>query len=392
MLFDKDSKHIYGLFNNGYGYEIFGSSDEGNPFTWNKILSIDFYSLQNPEIYLQTDDSVSGSIYYLLNNKFYHSNDYGLNFTKVLTLSSAPVGFFVKPGTNKYFFAYPNKIISVENDSVVTTLNRKSIVHSLELYPLQKGNLWSYFTQGVLFDVLPVPFSYYEVKIVKKDSVFSNGKKYFGVNWAWQRVDSLEGKVYVIFQSDTTEYLLVDLIATRNDYKPVLYGNLVSATVSDTILWSKMRSRITYKYESLDIVSETYTQGIGVTFAHREFDFGYSSSELKGAVINGKLFGDTTVVSVKDDFIKPIKFKLTQNYPNPFNPTTKINYSIPIYGLVILKVYDLLGREIETLVNEEKLAGNYQVTFDAGHLSSGVYFYRLTSGSFSDIKKMILIR
>ncbi len=85
-------------------------------------------------------------------------------------------------------------------------------------------------------------------------------------------------------------------------------------------------------------------------------------------------------------------FKLTQNYPNPFNPVTRINFTIPTAGLVTLKIYDNLGREVSTLVNDIKSIGEYNVSFDASSLPSGIYFYKLTSGSFVDTKKMLLIK
>jgi hypothetical protein len=88
----------------------------------------------------------------------------------------------------------------------------------------------------------------------------------------------------------------------------------------------------------------------------------------------------------------PQKFYLSQNYPNPFNPSTIINYEIPRSSFVSLKVYDILGREITTLVNEEKPAGKYNVTFNASKYSSGIYFYRIEAGGFSQIKKMVLLK
>ena len=96
---------------------------------------------------------------------------------------------------------------------------------------------------------------------------------------------------------------------------------------------------------------------------------------------------------------RPGEFELHQNYPNPFNPTTAISYSLPfakgrggVGSLVTLKIYDVLGREIATLVNEAKPRGKYEVMFDASNLSSGVYFYRLTAGSFSQTRKLLLVR
>ncbi len=109
--------------------------------------------------------------------------------------------------------------------------------------------------------------------------------------------------------------------------------------------------------------------------------------------------------NVKDNKTVLVKFYLYQNYPNPFNPSTTIKYSIPTppvsspllkgrtkEGFVTLKVYDILGREVTTLVNEEKPAGNYQVTFDGSKLSSGVYFYQLKTGTNNSTKKLLLVK
>ena len=88
----------------------------------------------------------------------------------------------------------------------------------------------------------------------------------------------------------------------------------------------------------------------------------------------------------------PEEFKLAQNYPNPFNPSTAIGYSIPQEGFTSLKIYDLLGNELATLFSEVKLAGNYEVEFDATVLSSGIYFYQLKAGTFIETKKMLLVK
>jgi len=88
----------------------------------------------------------------------------------------------------------------------------------------------------------------------------------------------------------------------------------------------------------------------------------------------------------------PGSYALSQNYPNPFNPVTKINFDLPKQGFVTLKIYDILGREIRTLVNEVKAAGKYSVDFNAAEYSSGVYFYRMECNGFTDIKRMMLIK
>ncbi len=91
----------------------------------------------------------------------------------------------------------------------------------------------------------------------------------------------------------------------------------------------------------------------------------------------------------------PTQFELAQNYPNPFNPTTTIRFAIPAgnsHVRALLKIYDVLGREVATLTDDDKEAGTYQVTFDASSLTSGVYFYRMSAGNFSETKKMLLLR
>ncbi|MEJ2613807.1 MAG: T9SS type A sorting domain-containing protein, partial [Ignavibacteriaceae bacterium] len=103
------------------------------------------------------------------------------------------------------------------------------------------------------------------------------------------------------------------------------------------------------------------------------------------------------LVAINELANQPLTFKLEQNYPNPFNPSTKIKYSIPKQSYVTLKVFDILGRQVATLVNEEKPAGNYKVPFGVGQdsspdIASGVYFYQIKAGDYVSTKKMILLK
>ena len=88
----------------------------------------------------------------------------------------------------------------------------------------------------------------------------------------------------------------------------------------------------------------------------------------------------------------PLTFSLMQNYPNPFNPTTTISWQAPAASWQILKIYDVLGKEIATLVNEERPAGSYKMSFDASDLTSGIYFYKIQIGSYIQVKKMVLLK
>jgi hypothetical protein len=98
------------------------------------------------------------------------------------------------------------------------------------------------------------------------------------------------------------------------------------------------------------------------------------------------------ITDIQDDNQLINDFKLSQNYPNPFNPSTKIQYSISNNEFVQLKIYDVLGKEITTLVNGEQLSGTYEVNFDGKGLTSGIYFYSIKAGGFTETKSMILMK
>lgn len=121
-----------------------------------------------------------------------------------------------------------------------------------------------------------------------------------------------------------------------------------------------------------------------------------SGNYLYANTINGLWKRPLSEITSVDDWKTggeiPNQFSLSQNYPNPFNPTTNIEFRIAKYGFVTLKVYDVLGRGVATLVNEEKPAGTYKISFDASEFASGVYFYRLRAGDFIETKKFVLLR
>lgn len=124
----------------------------------------------------------------------------------------------------------------------------------------------------------------------------------------------------------------------------------------------------------------------------------YSNTALQSAGSDGKALGDLNWfpeqlnTGVSQSSSLPLQFALDQNYPNPFNPSTRISYTLPSKGMAHLSVYDILGREVAVLVDEVQNAGPHEVTFDAAHLSSGVYFCKLTSAGFVMTKKMVLIK
>jgi len=141
-----------------------------------------------------------------------------------------------------------------------------------------------------------------------------------------------------------------------------------------------------------------FVQGNGTSTKRNNYTFVDQSKFEQNAVVYYRLkqidfdgtFSYSDAINVVFDL--PVDFSLGQNYPNPFNPSTKIAYTLPVNGEVSLIVYDNLGTEVANLVNETKVAGRYEVDFSAINLPSGVYFYRLTVGSFVDTKKMMLLK
>ena len=186
--------------------------------------------------------------------------------------------------------------------------------------------------------------------------------------------------------------LPVELIAftcTLKNHKVVL--NWSTATEINNRGFEIERSAGDQKFATIGFVkgNGTTTEQHAYTYTDKNLNKGKYSYRLKQCDYDGS-FEYSDVVSV--DFNIPLKFSLEQNYPNPFNPSTEIQFSLPKSGFTTLKVYDITGREVAVLVNEQKQAGTYSTEFNASKLASGVYFYRLTSGNFSAVKKLLLLK
>jgi hypothetical protein len=129
--------------------------------------------------------------------------------------------------------------------------------------------------------------------------------------------------------------------------------------------------------------------------AARGSDHIQSIAELRNAARTAQMFYDLYTPELADINYRPPMpdfYYLSQNYPNPFNPNTKIIYELPLPGIVTLKVFDLLGQEIRTLINEEKSAGKYEIEFSSDGLSSGIYFYTFNSRAYTKTKKMLVVK
>ena len=139
--------------------------------------------------------------------------------------------------------------------------------------------------------------------------------------------------------------------------------------------WESQKSGVQSNLNGIDFVDDLHGVAVGDS----------------GVVLTTGTGGVTSTIKTIN-LSPPQTFELGQNYPNPFNPTTVISYQLPANTLVTLKVYDVLGRLVKTLVQERQTAGVHSVTFNASSLSSGVYFYRLSAGSFVQTMKLMLLK
>jgi hypothetical protein len=150
--------------------------------------------------------------------------------------------------------------------------------------------------------------------------------------------------------------------------------------------------------EDAQFITVAFKQGAGTTTLSQNYFFTDDLTGIEANSVSYRLkqidFDGRYAYSeeILIDNVAPDKFELAQNYPNPFNPVTTINYQLPVSGHVTLKVFDALGKEVSTLVNETKTGGRYSIEFDGSQLSSGVYFYELRSGNFVSVKKLLLMK
>jgi acid phosphatase len=178
---------------------------------------------------------------------------------------------------------------------------------------------------------------------------------------------------------------------TCNTNENIVSLNWVTATETNNKGFEIQKKNVTS-----DWTSTGFVEGNGTTTNQHTYSFtdnntieGIYQYRLKQIDFDGSYsFSKTVEVNLHT----PAHFELNQNYPNPFNPSTTISYSVPNASQVVIKIYNVIGKEVSTLVNESKPAGNYQVKLDAKDLPSGIYFYKIQAGNFSDVKKMILLK
>ncbi|MCF6270355.1 MAG: C10 family peptidase [Melioribacteraceae bacterium] len=196
----------------------------------------------------------------------------------------------------------------------------------------------------------------------------------------------------VTFQVDMTYYPMEegDSLVIRGNTLP-LAGNINSSSMikTDSTNIYRLTLNFDYDYVGKEIIYRYFIQSQNNLIPESKNRKHLITTE-QTQIIAPTYFDD--IVSVDEDSKAPSSFKLEQNYPNPFNPSTTIQYTIKERGYVTLKVYNILGQNVETLVNREQSAGSYNVLFNANHLPNGLYFYQIKTNVFTETRKMSLIK
>jgi hypothetical protein len=189
---------------------------------------------------------------------------------------------------------------------------------------------------------------------------------------------------------------LVSFTGTAGDERATLKWTTGSETDNDHFYLVRSTDGRNYSRISGDIAASNSPTGSSYTYVDRNLVNGTEYSyKLIDVDINGTENMNNIVVSVTPNASEPVTpddYALHQNYPNPFNPNTTISYDVKETGLVTLTVFDILGREVMTLVNDNQEAGRYSVEFDATDLATGIYFYQMKVNDFSDLKKMVVLK
>jgi len=312
--------------------------------------------------------------------------------------------------------------------TVIITINVKAQGGNLnDFLPLQTGNIWVYqcSTNGAMCGGCTG-----KVRIISTGDTTANGKTYkksqstsSTVSGACQicgaiglitlfntRFDSQNGNVYQL-SSNGCQYspgeMMIDSFKSRlgdtirmNCMPPNQWQHYICTDTNNAAVLGASRQARYFNNAGFEGGhSRKYAKGIGLYYAWSQgLDGGTfvctRQMILLGCVINGVTYGDTSMlVGINQISTEtPFDYSLSQNYPNPFNPVTKIQFALPKSTFAAIVIYDLLGKEIETIVNEQLNAGTYAAEWYASDYPSGIYYYKFSAGDYTETKKMVLIK
>ncbi|HCY74724.1 MAG TPA: hypothetical protein DHV28_02295 [Ignavibacteriales bacterium] len=412
FYYDVNQFHIYRLNRSNGKFTLNVSNNKGNAFSWTKTYESD------TQFFIAIDSTQSGVVFLADGRRIYKSTNNGYTFFEYKSLPSKLVGIYKKPNSEILYAASKYQLYEIRPDTTVIIKSVPIPMRLLDYYPLSIGNYW-------IYKVTDWSYPYYSEdtftrRVVSKE-ILSNNKEYFKIeekyhnsaytNYLYERIDSAKGLVYRFdneCQNPDSEKVIDDFTAEVGDSLLIqrftmCWDSILTyiSEVGSESIFNENRNFRTYEYSWLMSYTYKLAQGIGIYNIRNGYDFGESNFFLNGCVIDDIVYGDTTLTDVDDELNSlPAQYKLEQNYPNPFNPSTKISWQLPVSSWVTLKIFDALGREVETLVNEYQDAGVHSTLYivnqpdrQAGStLSSGIYFYQLKVGKFVETKKMMFLK
>ena len=387
MYFDEGENAIYMCNTSAEG--LLKSTNNGTNWTvlMNKAVNdIEFDPLNGNVIYAGCADGL-----YKSSNKGITWTLYNNSFSPDLNVK----GIVKNPNMGDTLFVSTNKAVyKVFGQAVIDT----SVTN---YFPMSVGNVYIYGYYSMY------PPGIYKYKItITKDTIVS-GKRFFysetafpgfPSNEKWIRINGNTGVVSSL-SSMSCNYLINEryIDSLGSNIRDTLYkcSSYFQSICTDTLthsLFGIPTKRKGFDQDGLNVTNRKYSKYFGLTMV-RIWEMDQITHTLYGCKINGVTYGDTVLTGIESISNEVLdSYSLGQNYPNPFNPNTVIRYQLPVISDVVIKVYDVQGREVQTLVNERMQAGTYEAMFDGTGMNSGVYFYRMVTEGFTETKRMILLK
>ncbi len=259
-------------------------------------------------------------------------------------------------------------------------------------FPLEKGNKWFYSWVPTIDSTIRTSLEVISDTLMPDGKWYSRIDKFDKKDSTWERTIGFcylreENNILYKFPSDT----LLNYNWTNNTTNSELNGTYSKVNIEEKDIFGKRVLTYFLYYNDYEGISISDSIGYFDLYALSWRDWLQSSRQLVGCIINKINYGSITGIYNNEKSF-PIDYQLFQNYPNPFNPITTIKYSVPQSSLISIIIFDVLGKNVATILNEYKPAGSYSVEFDGNKLASGIYFYQMRAGNFIDTKKLLLIK
>ena len=299
----------------------------------------------------------------------------------------------------------------------------EEIDEALRYYPLEVGNYWEY---KEVYSFIPPETTYFSIEVVA-DTTLANGQEYkkmrsinnpFQAHYEFEEVvneDNQQVAYYLERVDEATANIYQWKPEEEDPFREVLIDSLLTPMNEhhDARRWPNLETFTAYRQSdegaTLSLFGEDIAvrkfiidgllfyeyflaENFGLSYIYAGEGTYYTSNLIYFKDHLGNEYGESVLVSTPEEPELPQAATLSQNYPNPFNPGTQIDYALPEAAEVRIEVFNLMGQQVAELVNQRQTAGNYTVAFDAGTLASGVYLYRLTTGTTIITQKMTLVK